>query len=75
LDSVSDDHPGVATSSVNALKLSWRQAFAGPDLPVVSTCGSTAIPTTYVIGPDNKILARDLRGEKTKTAVAEALKP
>jgi hypothetical protein len=31
-------------------------------------------PATFLIGPDRKILAKDLRGEKVKTTVAEALK-
>jgi thiol-disulfide isomerase/thioredoxin/protocatechuate 3,4-dioxygenase beta subunit len=70
-----DDQPGPAAYSVKALKLSWRQGFAGSDSPVVSAYGATAIPARLLIGPDGKILARDLRGEKTKVAVAEALKP
>jgi peroxiredoxin len=70
-----DDRPRDAGASVKALKLSWLQGFAGPDSPVVSAYGATAIPATFLIGPDGKILARDLRGEKTKAAVAEALKP
>jgi len=70
-----DDRPRAAAASVQALKLSWLQGFAGPESPVVSAYGATAIPATFLIGPDGKILARDLRGEKTKTAVAVALKP
>jgi peroxiredoxin len=70
-----DDQPASAAYSVKALKLSWRQGFAGPDSPVVSAYGAMAIPATFLIGPDGTILARDLRGEKTKAAVAEALKP
>jgi peroxiredoxin/protocatechuate 3,4-dioxygenase beta subunit len=70
-----DDQPGAAASSVKALKLSWLQGFVGPDSPVVSAYGATAIPATFLIGPEGKILARDLRGEKTKTALADALKP
>ena len=70
-----DDRPRDAASTAKALKLSWLQGFAGPESPVVSAYGATAIPATFLISPDGKILARDLRGEKTKTAVAEALKP
>jgi peroxiredoxin/protocatechuate 3,4-dioxygenase beta subunit len=69
-----DDRPANAAASVKALKLSWLQGFAGPDSPVVSAYGATAIPATFLIGPDGKILARDLRGDQTKRAVAEALK-
>jgi peroxiredoxin/protocatechuate 3,4-dioxygenase beta subunit len=70
-----DDRPVSAAYLVKALRLSWRQGFAGPDSPVVSAYGATAIPATSLIGPDGTILARDLRGEKTKATVAEALKP
>jgi thiol-disulfide isomerase/thioredoxin/protocatechuate 3,4-dioxygenase beta subunit len=70
-----DDHPRQAVSSVKALKLSWRQGFAGPDSPAVAAYGATAIPATFLIGPDGKILARGLRGESTKAALAEALAP
>ena len=70
-----DDQPGAAASSANALKLSWRQGFAGPDSPVVAAYGATAIPATFLIGLDGNILAKDLRGEKTKTALAEVLNP
>lgn len=70
-----DDRPRDAAAMVKALKLPWLQGFAGPDSPVASAYGATAIPATFLIGPDGKVLAKDLRGEKTKTAVAEALKP
>ena len=70
-----DDQPRPAASSVKALKLSWRQGFVGPDSPIVSAYGATAIPATFLIGPDGTILARELRGEKTKAAIAQALKP
>jgi hypothetical protein len=70
-----DDRPRDAAFSVKALKLSWLQGYAGPESPVVSAYGATAIPAIYLISPDGKILARDLRGEKTKAAVAEVLKP
>ncbi len=69
-----DDRPGDAASIAKARRLSWLQGFAGPDAAVVSAYGATAIPATFLIGPDGKILARDLRGEKTKAAVAEAIK-
>ncbi len=70
-----DDQPTAAASMAKALKLSWSQGLAGSDAPVVSSYGATAIPATFLIGPDGKILARDLRGEKTIEAIARALKP
>jgi peroxiredoxin len=70
-----DERPDDASRSVKALKLTWVQGISGPDSSVVSAYGATAIPATFLIGPDGKILARDLRGEKTSAAVAAALKP
>ena len=35
--------------------------------------GATAIPATFLIGPDGRIIARDLRGNRAKEAVAKAL--
>ena len=70
-----DDRPRDAASAAKALKLSWRQGFAGPDAPIVSAYGATAIPATFLIGPDGKVLARDLRGDDLRRAVADALKP
>ncbi|WP_159452208.1 redoxin domain-containing protein [Singulisphaera sp. GP187] len=70
-----DERPSMATDLVKELKLSWVQGFAGPDADLVSAYGASAIPATFLIGPDGKILARDLRGEQTQIAVAEALKP
>ena len=70
-----DERPGDAAATVKLMKLSWLQAFAGPESPVVSDYAATAIPATLLIGPDGKILATGLRGEKTRAAVAQALKP
>jgi peroxiredoxin/protocatechuate 3,4-dioxygenase beta subunit len=70
-----DERPSDATATVKAMKLSWLQAFVGPESPVVTAYDATSIPATFLIGPDGKILATELRGEKTRTAVAAALKP
>jgi peroxiredoxin/protocatechuate 3,4-dioxygenase beta subunit len=70
-----DERPNDAATMVKAMKLSWLQAFAGPESPVVTAYGATSIPATVLIGPDGKILATELRGEKTRAAVAAALRP
>jgi peroxiredoxin len=70
-----DERLGDAEFFVRRQGLHWLQGFAGPDSPVVSAYGATAIPATFLINPEGKILARDIRGEATKAAVAEALKP
>jgi peroxiredoxin len=76
LDMVSlslDEKPADAASFVKSQKLHWRQAHIGPDSPVATDYGATAIPATFLIGPDGRILAKDLRGQEIMTAIAGAL--
>ena len=47
-----DERPDDAEFFVNEKRLRWLQGFAGPDSPVVSVCGATAIPVTFLIGPE-----------------------
>lgn len=53
----------------------WTQGFLGDwsksDVP--ERFGVEGIPAIFLIGPDGKIVARELRGEAIKTAVAKAL--
>jgi peroxiredoxin len=55
--------------------LGWTIGFLGDwsktDLP--SRYGVEGIPSIFLIGPDGKILAKDLRGEAIKSAVERAL--
>jgi len=55
--------------------LGWTQGFLGDwsksDVP--ERFGVEGIPAIFLIGPDGKIVARDLRGEAIKAAVATAL--
>ena len=70
-----DDRASDVAATVKTMKLSWLQGFVGPESSVVSDYGATAIPATLLIGADGKILATELRGERTRAAVAAALKP
>jgi thiol-disulfide isomerase/thioredoxin len=70
-----DDRASDVAATVKAMKLSRLQGFAGPESQAVSDYGATAIPATLLIGADAKILARELRGERTRAAVALALEP
>ena len=70
-----DERPGDVAYFVKAQALPWRQGHVGPDAPVVAAYGATAIPATFLIGPDGKVLARDLRGDRLKAALAAALRP
>ena len=56
-------------------KLPWSQAFLGGGIhgPIPGTFGVVAIPAFVLIGPDGKIVARGMRGEEIKKAVAKAL--
>ena len=69
-----DEDQDAARFVAETMKLQWRQGYLGPDSPVSAAYGTTAIPATFLIGPDGKVVARDLRGSRIKAAVEEALK-
>jgi RNA polymerase sigma factor (sigma-70 family) len=68
-----DEKPADASAFVQSEKLTWHQGFLGSESPVATAYGASAIPATFLIGPDGRILAMDLRGERIRTAVAKAL--
>jgi hypothetical protein len=55
--------------------MAWAQGFLGEwsktDVP--DTFGVNGIPSIWLIGPDGKVIARDLRGDGIKRAVEAAL--
>ena len=55
--------------------MEWTQVFLGNLLKdlVTPSYGVFGIPAIFLIGPDGKVLATDLRGPKIKEAVAAAL--
>jgi peroxiredoxin len=55
----------------------WLQGFLGEwqKSPVPDLYGVDGIPAVFLIGPDGKILARDLRGPAIDAAITEALAP
>jgi peroxiredoxin/uncharacterized GH25 family protein len=57
-------------------KLGWTQGFLGEwsktDLP--ARYGVEGIPSIFLIGPDGKIVAKDLRGEAIRSTVESALR-
>jgi peroxiredoxin len=69
LDQTADDLAHLVKDAGQA----WPQAWLGPDSPIAAAYGATAIPATFLIGPDGRIIARDLRGGGVKAAVARAL--
>jgi len=56
-------------------EIHWTQGFLGDwsDDKVAAQYGVFGIPAIFLIGPDGRILATDLRGDKIKEAVASAL--
>ena len=69
-----DEKPDNVRKFVEAYKLSWPQGYLGPDSPVAAAYGATAIPATFLIGPDGRVVARDLKGEQIQTAIENALR-
>jgi thiol-disulfide isomerase/thioredoxin len=55
--------------------LGWTQAFLGrePSERVTADFGVHGIPSIWLIGPDGKVVARGLRGDAIKRAIAEVL--
>jgi RNA polymerase sigma factor (sigma-70 family) len=68
-----DESPALLKSRLGLFKIPWSQVLIGPDSPIADAYGAAAIPATFLIGPDGRILAKDLRGEKVQATVAEAL--
>ncbi len=56
-------------------QLGWTHGFLGAASKsnVPADFGVRGIPSIWLIGPDGRVLAKDLRGEAIKTAVAKAL--
>jgi peroxiredoxin len=72
-----DSDVKAPTDFVKANNIGWPQAFLGGNWAkdkVSQGYGVTAIPQIMLIGPDGRILARDIRGEKIKETVGAALK-
>jgi peroxiredoxin len=55
--------------------MKWTQGFLGDwsEAKLPAAYGVRGIPATFLIGPDGKLIAKDLRGEALGKAVAKAL--
>ncbi len=70
-----DRDPNTAKKGVAGKQMNWPQAFLG-DLSksdIAKEYGVQGIPSTFLIDPDGKILAKGLRGGQMKTEVAKAI--
>lgn len=69
-----DNTAEVAKSFVDEKKLMWQQAFiGGTHRHVAKAYTVRTLPGTFLVGPDGRVLAKDLRGEALHQAVAAAL--
>jgi hypothetical protein len=70
----SDSDLATAKKYIDGAELGWRQAYIGSGGGAVATrYTGRAFPATYLIGPDQRVLAKNLTGDKLKEAVAAAL--
>jgi len=67
--------PGFRGNSRKSASSHGRRLFFGSGIhgPIPGTFGVEAIPAFVLVGPDGKIVARGMRGEDIKKAVARAL--
>ena len=62
---------------VQSNSIKWVQGFLGErakNQTVLNLYGVRGIPSIWLIGPDGKVIAKDLGGDEIKTAVAAAMK-
>ena len=63
-----------AKKYIDEADLGWRQGYIGPGGGVVTERYTVrAYSATFLIGPDQRVLAKNLMGDKLKEAVAAAL--
>jgi hypothetical protein len=60
---------------VRSRNIQWKQAFLGEwgQDQVTRNLEIGAIPSIWLIGPDGKVISRNLRGEEIKKTAASAL--
>ena len=68
-----DDNPEIARGHVLKQKLEWVQGFLGRDSDVAGNYGVASIPQVLLIGPDGRVLARNLGGAGIQAAVNQEL--
>ena len=72
-----DDKPETARRFAGEHGMPWTQIFLGPwgDSKVADDFGVQAIPSIWLIGPDGRLVARDLSGRSIRAKIAERLPP
>jgi beta-lactamase regulating signal transducer with metallopeptidase domain/peroxiredoxin/uncharacterized GH25 family protein len=70
-----DNQAKQAEELIRRNKISWTQGFAGNiGQGVPESYGVRALPASFLIGPDGKVLAKNLFGDNLKQTVAQAIK-
>ena len=69
-----DTDVAALKNTVADKKMDWTQAVVGRESPVSKDYGVRGIPSIFLIGPDGKIVAKDLRGDAIQSILAEHLK-
>ena len=66
-----DDKRDAWTGAIEELELPWLQvaSLKGCDCPVAKRYGVTSVPKMYLLNPEGKIVAMDLRGEELEKKV------
>ncbi|HZN66201.1 MAG TPA: carboxypeptidase regulatory-like domain-containing protein [Tepidisphaeraceae bacterium] len=70
-----DEKPEAPKKYAEKNGLGWVQGFLGEwsTSKVPDMYGVTGIPSIWLIGPEGKVIAKDLRGERIKSEVEKAL--
>lgn len=70
-----DDAPGPPKNFARKNGVNWTQGFLGKlsDSTVTPLYRVEGVPAIFLIGPDGKIIAEDLRGDAIREAVGKAL--
>jgi peroxiredoxin len=70
-----DQDPEQVRRFVKSQQMPWPQIVLGPGNPVAKQYNVTAIPATFLIDRDGKVIAKDLRGKDLDQELAKHIKP
>lgn len=68
-----DSEAAAPAKYVAENQLGWLHGLLGPDSALTEAYGVQGIPSIWLIGPDGRVLAKNLRGSGIATAVEAAL--
>ncbi len=70
-----DDRAETVRRFAKQRDVSWPQVLAerGAQGPLAEAYGVAGIPATFLVGPDGKVVAKDLRGKKLLSAIEKEM--